>query len=315
MFVYLLVFIGSYASLYLFDHSNVIILTVNYSLIGLSGILLAFNASHDAAHQAFSRKSWKNNLVYTITFNLQGVNGYLWKIRHKSSHHLFPNVDGCDADIDDNPMIRLSPTHPHHWWHRYQHVYATALYSLYTLHWIFVKDFVYLNKKNLANIRNQEHSASVVSSLLLWKAFYFLYMLILPVWLGGMHWPHVLLAFFIMHMIISIFFVLTLIISHLCMETKFPVANEKGMLPYGFHQHQLEVSLDYHPTSSVANWIFGGFNSHSAHHLFPNLPHTLYPEITPLIREMSKKCNYAYNELSLVSGIRSHYRYLRKLGE
>ncbi|HZY80020.1 MAG TPA: acyl-CoA desaturase [Cyclobacteriaceae bacterium] len=315
LFFYFLLFSASYASLYVFNHEKLFTLVINYILIGLSGILLAFNASHDAAHRTFSRRPWVNELIYTITFNLQGVNGHLWKIRHKSSHHLFPNVDGCDADIDDNPMIRLSPTQPRYWWHRYQHLYATGLYFLYTLHWIFIKDFIYLNKKDLANLRDLKHSRSLAIRLISWKAFYFVYMLALPVYFADSSWSAVLIAFFIMHCTVSIFFVLTLIISHLCMETKFPVADENGLLPYGYHQHQLEVSMDYHPTSRLANWIFGGFNSHSAHHLFPHLPHTLYAKITPLIQTASKKYNYAYNELSLLAGICSHYRYLRKLGK
>lgn len=315
MFFYCLLFIASCAALYFIDHQgSVTLLTLNYICIGLSGLLLAFNASHDAAHHTFSRKSWKNEIIYSITFNLQGVNGYLWKIRHKSSHHLFANVDGCDADIDDNPMLRLSPTHKHYWWHRYQHIYATVLYSVYTLHWIFIKDFIYLNKKELANLQNQKHPKSAIAGLILWKLFYFAYMLLLPALFTGFAWFEVVIAFLIMHGFISIFFVLTLIISHLCMETKFPVANENGMLPYAFHQHQLEVSMDYHPRSTVANWIFGGFNAHSAHHLFPNLPHTLYAKITALIQDASQKYNYAYNELNLFAAIRSHYQYLRKLG-
>jgi hypothetical protein len=82
-----------------------------------------------------------------------------------------------------------------------------------------------------------------------------------------------------------LFFVLTLIISHLSLETDFPKADDQGYLPYDYYEHQLAVSLDYHPTSRLANWIFGGFNSHAAHHLFPGLPHTVYTIITPAIKK------------------------------
>ena len=72
----------------------------------------------------------------------------------------------------------------------------------------------------------------------------------------------------------------------------FPLTDDEGILPFNYYKHQLAVSLDYHPTSKLASWFFGGFNSHSAHHLFPNLPHTLYIALTPMIKEKAKKFNY-----------------------
>ena len=62
-------------------------------------MLLAYNVSHDACHETFSRKKAVNYWLYHISFNAQGTNAYLWKVRHTASHHLFPNVDGCDTDM------------------------------------------------------------------------------------------------------------------------------------------------------------------------------------------------------------------------
>jgi linoleoyl-CoA desaturase len=307
-------FITANVLLYLPIHDNAMALVVNYIAIGWIGILLAFNASHDAAHNTFSKKQSINYWIYHITFNLQGVNAYLWRIRHKSSHHVFANVDGCDADIDDNILLRLSPTHTHKQWHKFQHVYAFALYTMYTLHWIFFKDFVYLNKKNLANLKNQQHSLLHIIMLFVWKIIYLLYMIVLPIYVGGYSILAVLSAFVIMHIFISIFFVHSLIISHLCMQTVFPTTDAKGVLPFNYHQHQLEVSLDYHPDSVLASWLFGGFNTHTAHHLFPNLPHTLYRKITPIIQQVSAQFNYPYHQLNYIKAIASHYQYLKKLG-
>lgn len=311
---YLTIFLSSYVCLLLFPQHNLFSLSVNYIVTGLSGILLAFNASHDAVHKTFSKNNTLNAIIYYFTFNLQGVNSRLWEIRHKASHHIFPNVDGCDADIDDNPFIRLSKTHKKFWWHKHQHIYSPLLYAVYTLHWIIIKDIIYLRKKQIANLRDQKHSLCLKIELVLWKIFYFTYMIVLPLVLTDHSLKEILLSFFIMHGVISLFFVFTLIISHLCMETEFPVADTEGVLPYNYYRHQLAVSLDYHATNPLANWIFGGFNSHSAHHLFPKLPHTLYTKITPLIKQTALKYNYPYNELSIPKAIRSHVMYLKTLG-
>lgn len=315
-FFYSLLFVSLYANLYNpFLISNLFFLTINYTFLGLSGILLAFNCSHDAVHNTFSKNRYVNAILYYFTFNLQGVNARLWKKRHITSHHIFPNVDGCDADIDDNPFIRLSELYIHKKHHRYQHIYSPLLYCLYTLHWILIKDFIYLGKKEVANMKNQTYSASFVAELVLLKLGYFSYMILLPYLLTDLTLPHILLSFFVMHVVISLFFVFTLIISHLSMETEFPTVDESGSLPFDYYEHQLAVSLDYHPTNNTANWIFGGFNSHSAHHLFPRLPHTLYPVITPIIKQTALKYNLPYHEKSIHKAILSHFRYLKKLGQ
>ena len=40
----------------------------------------------------------------------------------------FPNVQGGDADMDDNPFLRVTPSSPHRWYFRYQHLYAPDQY-------------------------------------------------------------------------------------------------------------------------------------------------------------------------------------------
>lgn len=309
---YTALFSTAYVALLLLPHPTLLNLCLHYTAVGLSGILLAFNAAHDAVHGAFSRNTKVNNAIYSLTFNLQGVNAYLWRIRHLASHHVFPNVDGCDADIDDNPFIRLSPSQARRWHHRMQHWYALPLYAVYTLHWILIKDFLYLRKRELANLRDLVHPPRAVAELLGWKIVYFGYLVGAPLAIG-LPAGQVLTAFLVMHAVISIFFVLTLIISHLCEETEFPLPDAAGRLPYDFHRHQLAVSLDYHPASRLANWIFGGFNSHAAHHLFQHHPHTLYPDISVAIRETCRKYDWPYHALPIPQAIASHFRYLRKM--
>ena len=81
-------------------------------LFGVSSILTAFNLAHDAAHDALTPSRRLNAAIYVVTFILQGANAYLWKLRHIGSHHLFPNVKGGDADLDDNAFLRITPCRP-----------------------------------------------------------------------------------------------------------------------------------------------------------------------------------------------------------
>ncbi len=313
MIVYWCLHISSYLFLYFFPHHQSGGLLLNYLFTGLSGLFLGFNVSHDALHGAFSRNKRVNHWLYHFSFNIQGTNAYLWKIRHNSSHHIFPNVDGCDADIDDNPFIRLSPQHALRKYQRYQHIYSFFVYCFYTLHWLLFKDALYLFKKKVANLQQKKHSRKEHILFFAWKIIYLFMVIGLPVLLG---YPFgaVLLCFFVMHVLNSLIFIHVLIATHLCMETHFPVTDEKGFLPYDYYTHQLATSLDYWPESRFCNFFLGGFNAHAAHHLYPKLPHTIYPVLSPLIEQKAKEFNLPYHKKSLTGAIRSHYRYLKMMG-
>lgn len=313
MIFYFLLYLASYAALFLIPHDDVASLIVNYVFFGLSGILLAFNVSHDACHETFSKNKSINYWLYHLSFNMQGTNAYLWKIRHTASHHLFPNVDGCDADIDDNPIIRLSPQHRVRSYQRYQHLYSFFVYCIYTLHWFLFKDVLYLCKKRVANLQNKKHPLKEWLLFFFWKLFYLAALIFFPVW-WGYPFTAILVSFFIMHVITSLFFIHSLIATHLCMETQFPKMDKGGYLPYDYYVHQLATCLDYAPTNKIYNWFLGGFNSHAAHHLYPRLPHTIYPEISVIIERKTTEFNVPYHKLSWAKAIRSHYRYLKTMG-
>lgn len=313
MIVYSLVHASSYVLLFTLQPVELSGLIGCYLFIGLSGLLLGFNVSHDALHGSFSKSKRLNQLIYHLSFNIQGTSAYLWKIRHQSSHHIFPNVDGCDADIDDNPFIRLSPQHPHRPYQRFQHRYAILVYCFYTLHWFFFKDALYLFKKNVANLQNKKHPLKQKALFFAWKTGYLFLLIGLPILLGFKP-ADILLCFFIMHVVNSLAFIHFLIATHLCMETQFPDTDKDGFLPGDYYTHQLATSLDYSPTSKFFNAFLGGFNAHAAHHLYPKLPHTIYPVLSPIIQQKATEFGMPYHQLNLLQSIRSHYRYLKMMG-
>lgn len=310
---YAMLFSGSFVLLYTSNYSSLSGLILNYILLGITGMLLAFNSAHDACHGTFSRKKWVNEFIFHTSFNLQGVNAYLWQMRHISSHHIFPNVDGCDADIDENPFIKLSPSTTLKSYHKYQHLYAPIVYSIYTLHWIFYKDLRYLMMDELANLKEISHPKKRVVAFFLWKLLYFALIIAMPIFLGyPISW--VLIAFLVMSVFNSNFFLHSLISTHFAMETVFPVSNNEGRLPFNYARHQLSTALDYHPTSKVANFIYGGFNAHAAHHLFPHLPHTTYAELSAIIEDTCQEFGYPYNKQSYFGAVASHFKFLKKIG-
>ena len=289
-------------------------LLITVFLFGISGILTAFNLAHDAAHNSLTPSRRLNAAVYFLTFNLQGANGYLWKLRHVGSHHVFPNVEGGDADMDDNGLLRMSEGTPWRPRYRYQHLYAPLLYMLFSLHWILFYDFRFLGKKELANLRNIRHSWKEVACLILAKATYFTLMIVVPMLVLNVSWPMVILGFVLMHLVVSLVFVYSLVGTHLCEETAFPAQDGSGVVGGSWASHQLATSLDYCPTSRLANILLGGFNCHAAHHLFPEVSHVHYVAISKIIKETTAELGLRYNELSYPAMIRSHFRFLKRMG-
>lgn len=285
-----------------------------WAVLGFFGVLVGLNFSHDAAHDSLSKYKLLNKVLYYLTFNALGANAYLWQMRHVQSHHLFPNVDDCDADIDDNPFIRLSPHKPLRWYHRFQYLYAPFLYLFYTLIWVFVKDFILLGKKRLANLRNIHHPAFEIALFFLAKTVYIFVMLIAPWWLGSMDWGSVWRGFLLMHFVSGYTFIFGLIASHFADGRIFPKADQAGYLELSWSKHQVAASLDYHATASWANWVFGGFNAHVAHHLFPQISHVHYPEISKIIGKLASKFALPYENTTLAGAIAAHFRYLKRLG-
>ena len=93
----------------------------------LAALFIAFGVAHDAAHHSLKLPRRYQDILFQASMIPIGVDPYLWQMRHLGSHHLLPNVNGCDADIDDNPFIRLSPQQPRRFLQRFQHWYAPFL--------------------------------------------------------------------------------------------------------------------------------------------------------------------------------------------
>ena len=56
----------------------------------------------------------------------------------------------------------------------------------------------------------------------------------------------------------------------------------------------------------------GCFNYHVAHHLFPNVNHIFYPEITKLLRKYAALHQLPYRVFSLATSLKNHYRLLKR---
>jgi len=310
--LYFFLFFLSYA-LMMLVHAPLWTFYFFYIMTGISSLLLAFNVSHDAAHHAIFRNKQWNDWLFAFTFNLQGNNAYVWKKYHIESHHLYTNVHGSDIDVLENPLIRMTSIQPLQRIHRLQHLYAPFLYLFYSLNWFLVRDTLLAFGKSHRTISiklNKRQTAWLVFN----KILYIGYMIVLPVLLLPIKWHHVLIAFVLMHFLISIVFTAVLGVSHLVEETTHPQADDHGRMDQSWALLQMNTSLDYNVDSYFLNWTLGGFNAHTLHHLFPNICHIHYMDMIRILRQTAREFNIHYNEAPYWKAAASHFRFLKRMG-
>src|ERR1043165_1454511 len=110
-------------------------------LMGLGIVGIGTSVMHDSNHGAYADNKAVNHLLGSV-LNLLGGYSRNWKIQHNILHHTYTNIEGLDEDIDAGPVIRMSPEKPLYKFHRFQHLYAWAVYCIMNLYWITAKDYL-----------------------------------------------------------------------------------------------------------------------------------------------------------------------------
>ncbi|WP_296700702.1 acyl-CoA desaturase [Algoriphagus sp.] len=311
-----LLLIGIYISLYiilLYANQSIVALTAMV-LMGPIAIFIGINVAHDAAHGSIAKKQWMNN-SFLLLFDFLGANSYIWKKRHVFSHHIFPNILNADADLKQNPMVRIFPNDEKRGYHRYQFIYAPFLYLLYTINWLFFRDFQDFQKKEIGSLKLKRHKKLEYFKLIFYKIIYVSYILIFPLLFSSLNGWQLLLGFLLMNFAASITITLALIPSHVAEDSAFPIPDESGQMATSWSHHQLHTIRDFATSNWFLNFLFGGFNHHLAHHLFPNICHVHYVKITPIIKASAKRFGLTYNhEASFFNAYLSHYKLLKKNG-
>jgi linoleoyl-CoA desaturase len=285
-----------------------------YLIMGLAVLLTAFNVSHDAAHGVAVRSRWWNEVLFQLSFQLQGNNAYVWGTYHNESHHLYTNVEGSDIDVLNNPLVRMTDTQELKWYHRYQYIYTPFLYLFYSLNWFLFRETLMLFNISSRTIK-VKLPRKEIGRIIFFKLFYIGYMIVLPALILPYSWGGVILAFVLNHFMVSIIFTAVLGVSHLSDYVIHPKADENGHLDMSWAQLQLQTSVDYNASSVFFNWTLGGFNAHALHHLLPDICHTHYLQILPIFKDCCERHGLTYMDMPYQEALASHFRFLKKMGK
>jgi linoleoyl-CoA desaturase len=306
----LAVLTGSWITLYAFNPDSWKFVVV-YLLNGLTQTFLLLNIAHDSNHNAIS-SARSVNKVLNYVFDVCGINSYMWRILHHRGHHSCINLHGEDDALAGRRVFRFTPHEPRSRMQRFQHVYALFFYALFSLDYVFVRDFACFFFPAHEYLKRTKHPAREYAILFAGKGFYLAYMIILPIVLLGKSPLLVALAFLLTHMFIGLSVSLVFQTTHTVDSTYFP--SRRSEFDNGVY-HIFATTADYATRNPLVGWLAGGLNHHIVHHLCPFVCHTHYASLTRIVKETSEEFGIPYRENPTVrQALAQHFSLLKRLG-
>ena len=306
----LAVLAGSWIAIYAFRPESWKFVVI-YLLGGVAQTFLLLNIAHDSNHNAISSVPAVNKLLNYV-FDVCGINSYMWRILHHRGHHSCINLHGEDDALTGRGIFRFTPHEPRAGYHRFQHLYALFFYALFSLDYVFVRDFESFFLPTHDYLKRAKHPLREYAILFAGKAFYLTYMLILPVLILGKSPLLVAGSFLLVHLVVGLSVSLVFQTTHTIDTTYFPT--DRGEFDNSVY-HIFATTADYATSNPVVGWLAGGLNHHIAHHLCPFVCHTHYAPLTQIVKETAEEFGVPYRQHPTMSrAIWHHLILLKQLG-
>ncbi|HTX41187.1 MAG TPA: acyl-CoA desaturase [Acidobacteriaceae bacterium] len=306
----LTVLVGSWAAIYSFRPAAWTFVVL-YLFGGLAQTFLMLNIAHDSNHNAISSRAVVNKTLNYV-FDLCGVNSYMWRVLHHRGHHSCVNLQGEDDALSGRGIFRFTPHEVRTPWHRFQHIYALFVYAMFSIDYVFFRDFQCFFFPTHDYLKRARHPWREYVILFAGKAFYLSYMLVLPVLVLRKSPLLVAGAFLLVHLIVGLSVTLVFQTTHTIDSTYFPAA--RGEFENGVY-HIFATTADYATENPVVDWLTGGLNHHIVHHLCPHVCHTHYRPLTRIVKATAAEFGVAYRQHpTMARAIRHHLILLKQLG-
>jgi linoleoyl-CoA desaturase len=279
--------------------------------LGVAIAAVGFNIAHDGGHHAYSDRPWVNRLA-ALSLDLIGASSYLWHWKHGVFHHTYPNVEGQDTDITNEPVARFSPHQTRRWFHRWQHLYLWPAYALTAPRWHLYTDFLEVIRGRIGPHKIPRPKGRDLAAFLLGKVVSIGLLLAVPMFFHP--WWVVLLFYLLVTGVAGVVLSVVFQLAHCVGEAGFPLP-AGGQMGDAWAAHQVHTTVDFARTSRALTWLLGGLNFQVEHHLFPRVCHVHYPALAVIVEQTCREFGVRYAAHgSFLDGVAAHFRWLRELG-
>lgn len=312
--VLLTAYLGSFAAILTLNISAWLLLPFAL-LMGLAMAGIGMSIMHDALHGSYSKSAAVNKFMGR-SLNFLGGSAFIWNIQHNVLHHTYTNIHGMDEDIETKVIVRLCKHAPVKHFYRFQHLYVFFAYGLMTL-LMLVSDFIKLfkyHKKGMVEKKKVRISREYVK-MVAYKVVYLFMMLGLPLLLTSLAWWQVLIGFLIIHLTAGYILSIVFQLAHIVEGTEQPIPDGEGTMENAWAVHQLQTTANFSRDNRLLNWYVGGLNFQIEHHLFPNICHVHYRQLSKIVQQTAEEFQLPYNlKPSFGQALQSHIRMLKVLG-
>ena len=300
--------------LIIFNVVSPLVMLVLALIHGFAAAMIGMNIAHDAIHGSYTKSS-KINKIIGLMFNMVGANDYVWNISHNKVHHTYTNIPQHDEDIHQVPILRMEPTQDLWWIHRFQYIYAFGLYSLASLSWVFIKDYVKFFQHQLGSHYRETFPKREIFRLFFYKSLYYTIFLVIPLIMVSLPWYWIILGFVAAHLVEGITLAIIFMLAHIIEDVEYPIPNKDGQMDMAWADLQMYTTANFAMKNRFVNYVTGGLNFQIVHHLFPKVCHVHYPKIAEIIKQTAIEYNLPFIEHKTFFGaIASHTRILKKFG-
>ena len=132
---------------------------------------------------------------------------------------------------------------------------------------------------------------------------YYSLFIVVPLLVMDITWGQFLIGFLSMHLAEGFVLGLVFQLAHVVEGMDFPQPNEEGKLKDSWAVHQLKTTANFSRNFQIE------------HHLFPNICHIHYPQLSKIVEQTAKEYDIPYIENeTFIGALKSHYKTFRYFG-
>jgi fatty acid desaturase len=287
-------------------------------LIGVGNVARWANVTHPILHGAYDKvpnipykytkagyaRGWKRYIHW-----LDWIKPEAWEYEHNIMHHYHLGELDDPDNVEANLQWLIRSKVP--MWLRYVIVYSFAgtwKYTYYAPNTLRILENKERRKRKEPEITDYQMSPFTKNGFELWKNFYLPYGIVQFVIIPLLFLPfgieaviNTFIILFMAEVIANLHSFLVIVPNHSAGDLY--MFSEPHKSQGEFYLRQIMGSVNYNTGSDLIDFAHGFLNYQIEHHLFPNMPHSFYQKMQPIVKDICKKHNLEYRQESVFKRI------------